>query len=177
MLRAYQEYKSICGLKFTTFLEEVDDMVVSNYLKEQYCLMELVSQDKKDAINEIAEKLTASGKLIDKKKFVSDVTEREELGSTGIGKKVAIPHARTSAVKGFIIGFGKSEQGIDFSALDGDKVNLIFLMGADPSELNLYLRILAELSKLLMNNSFREALIAAKDAKEVIEIVKKFERS
>ncbi|MCF7907524.1 MAG: PTS sugar transporter subunit IIA [Candidatus Omnitrophica bacterium] len=151
-------------------------MVVSNYLKEQYCLIGLVSQDKKSVITEIADKLAASGKLIDKEKFVNDVVEREELGSTGIGKKVAIPHARTSSVKGFIIGFGKSEAGIDFSALDGDKVNLVFLMGADPSELNLYLRILAELSKLLMNNSFREELILAKNPKEVIATIKKFER-
>ena len=151
-------------------------MVVSNYLKEQYCLIGLVSQDKKSVITEIADKLAASGKLIDKEKFVNDVVEREELGSTGIGKKVAIPHARTSSVKGFIIGFGKSEAGIDFSALDGDKVNLVFLMGADPSELNLYLRILAELSKLLMNNSFREELILVKNPKEVIATIKKFER-
>jgi len=151
-------------------------MVVSSYLREQYCLVGLTSQDKKGAISEIAEKLSASGKVTNKEKFVSDVVEREELGSTGIGKNVGIPHARTDSVKGFVIGFGKSDSGIEFAALDGEKVNLIFLMGADPSELNLYLRILAELSKLLMNTSFRQALISAKTPKEVVEIVKKFER-
>ncbi len=151
-------------------------MVVSNYLKEQYCVIGLTSQDKKRAIAEIAQKLSASGKVTNKEKFVSDVVEREELGSTGIGKNVGIPHARTDAVKGFVIGFGKSDSGIEFAALDGEKVNLIFLMGADPSELNLYLRILAELSKLLMNSSFRQALVSATTPKEVVETVKKFER-
>ena len=92
------------------------------------------------------------------------------------GNKVAIPHARTKAVKGFIIGFGRSQTGIDFKSLDGEKVNLIFLMGADPGELNLYLRILAELSKLLMDNSFRQALISAGTETEIIEAIKKFER-
>ncbi|MDD3296966.1 MAG: PTS sugar transporter subunit IIA, partial [Candidatus Omnitrophica bacterium] len=62
-------------------------------------------------------------------------------------------------------------------ALDGEKVNLVFLMGADPEELNLYLRILAELSKLLMNKSFREALTAAGSEAEVIKIVKQFEKA
>lgn len=150
-------------------------MRVSNYLKEKFCFMALKAQNKDEAIREIASSLDLSGKVIDQEKFVNDILERESLGSTGIGHNVAVPHARTPAVKGFVIGFGRSGLGIDFKALDEEKVNFIFLMGADPSELNLYLRILAELSKLLMNNSFRQALISASCAKEVIAIIKKFE--
>ena len=152
-------------------------MVVSDYLKEKFCLLDLKATDKESAIKEIAGVLATTGKIVKPKVFINDVLEREELGSTGIGNNVAIPHARTKAVKGFIIGFGKSVSGIDFNALDGEKVNLIFLMGADPEELNLYLRILAELSKLLMNNSFREALVSTGSEKEVIEIIKKFEKN
>ena len=96
---------------------------------------------KEGAIKEIAESLNSARKLVDKDKFIADVLEREELGSTGIGSNVGIPHARTGAVKGFVIGFGKSKEGIEFKSLDGEKVNLVFLMGADPGELNLYLRI------------------------------------
>ncbi|MDP8289994.1 MAG: PTS sugar transporter subunit IIA [Candidatus Susulua stagnicola] len=151
-------------------------MVVSDYLKEKFCLVDLQATDKDGSIKEIAEVLVTAGKIIDEKSFIEDVLEREELGSTGIGNNVGIPHARTKAVKGFVIGFGRSKAGIEFKALDGEKVNLVFLMGADPSELNLYLRILAELSKLLMNISFREALMAANSAAEVIAAVKKFER-
>jgi len=151
-------------------------MVVSDYLKEKFCLIDLQATDKDGSIKEIAEVLVTAGKIIDEKSFIEDVLEREELGSTGIGNNVGIPHARTKAVKGFVIGFGRSKAGIEFKALDGEKVNLVFLMGADPSELNLYLRILAELSKLLMNISFREALMAANSAAEVIAAVKKFER-
>ena len=150
-------------------------MVVSDYLKEKFCLVDLQATDKDGSIKEIAEVLVTAGKIIDEKSFIEDVLEREELGSTGIGNNVGIPHARTKAVKGFVIGFGRSKAGIEFKALDGEKVNLVFLMGADPSELNLYLRILAELSKLLMNISFREALMAANSAAEVIAAVKKFE--
>ncbi len=151
-------------------------MVVSDYLKEKFCLVDLKATDKEGAIKEVAGVLGAAGKIIDQEVFIGDVLEREELGSTGIGNNVGIPHARTKAVKGFVIGFGRSTSGIEFKALDGEKVNLIFLMGADPGELNLYLRILAELSKLLMNNAFREALISANSAAEVIAVVRKFEK-
>lgn len=152
-------------------------MRVSDYLKEKFCVINLKSQDKENAIREIIQKLAEGNKLINQEKFIRDVLEREELGSTGIGNNVAIPHARTDAVKGFVIGFGRSVSGIEFKALDGEKVNLVFLMGADPSELNLYLRILAELSKLLMNSSFRQALTSVTTEAEVISIVKKFEKA
>jgi len=151
-------------------------MVVSDYLKEKFCLVDLQAADKEGAIKELTEVLVAGGKIIDREVFIKDVLEREELGSTGIGNNVGIPHARTKAVKGFVIAFGRSTSGIEFKALDGEKVNLIFLMGADPGELNLYLRILAELSKLLMNGAFRETLISANSAAEVIAAVKKFEK-
>jgi len=151
-------------------------MIVSDYLDEKFCVMNLEAEDTKGAVKEITEKLAGSGKLLNQEKFIKDVLERESLGSTGIGNNVAIPHARTDAVRGFIIGFGKSKTGIEFNALDGDKVRLVFLMGADPDELNLYLRILAELSKLLMNNFFRQALVSAANEKEVMDIIKKFEK-
>ena len=151
-------------------------MAVSDYLKVEFCVMDLESRNKKEAIIQIAERLSGSGKLLDKDKFIKDVLEREVLGSTGIGNKVGIPHARTNAVKGIVIGFGMSKQGIEFNALDGEKVNLIFLMGTEPEELNQYLRILAEVSKLLMNSSFRLELLGAVSEKDVIKAIKKFER-
>jgi fructose-specific phosphotransferase system IIA component len=151
-------------------------MKISDYLKEDHCVMELKAATKEAAIKEIALVLTDSGKVSDKTRFVADILKRERLGSTGIGNGVAIPHSRTEAVDDFVIGFGRSKKGVSFKALDGEPVNLIFLMGANPKELNLYLRLLAELSKLLMNNYFRRELISAATHKEVIEILKKFER-
>jgi PTS system fructose-specific IIC component len=150
-------------------------MRISDYLKKEFCIMELASATKHDAIKEIADLLKASGQVKDAGRFVADILERESLGSTGIGNKIAIPHSRTDAVNGFVIGFGRSANGIDFKALDGDRVNLIFLMGANPGELNLYLRLLAELSRFLMENSFRKALVSATTPEEIIDIFKRFE--
>lgn len=150
-------------------------MKISDYLKKEFCIMNLKAKNKEEAIREIAVCLAADGKIKDKEQFISDILERESLGSTGIGHKVAIPHSRTDVIEGFAIGFGRSVEGIDFKALDGDKVNLIFVMGANPQELNLYLRLLAELSRLLMENSFRRELLSVNTADEIIEIIKKYE--
>ncbi|MDD4183001.1 MAG: PTS sugar transporter subunit IIA [Candidatus Omnitrophica bacterium] len=150
-------------------------MKISDYLKKEFCIMDLKATTKEQAIREVASCLTVNGKIKDKERFILDILERESLGSTGIGHKVAIPHSRTDVVNGFAIGFGRSKEGIDFKALDGDKVNLIFLMGANPSELNLYLRLLAELSRLLMENSFRRELLSVNTGDEVIEIIRKYE--
>ncbi|MCP4651797.1 MAG: PTS sugar transporter subunit IIA [Candidatus Omnitrophica bacterium] len=152
-------------------------MRVSDYLKEECCCMDLVAQGKDEIIKEIADKVKCGGNVVDENKFIADVLEREALGSTGIGNNVGIPHARTDAVKGFVIGFAKSKEGVDFKALDGQPVKLIFLMGADPKELNFYMRVLAELSKLLMNNAFREELLATTTPKDVVGVIKKFENS
>jgi PTS system fructose-specific IIC component len=151
-------------------------MKISEHLRKEFCVMDLQALDKEGAIAEIASVIAANGHVSDKAQFVKCILEREALGSTGIGHKVAIPHARTESVNGFVIGFGRCRQGIDFKALDGDTVNLVFLMGANPSELNLYLRLLAELSKLLMEESFRRELISSSNADEVIEIFRRYER-
>jgi len=150
-------------------------MKISNYLKGDLCIMQMQAKTKEDAVKEISFKLSKEGKINDMNKFINDILEREGLGSTGIGHGISIPHARTDTVSDFVIGFGRSTEGIDFSAIDGDKVNLIFLMGANPKELNLYLRLLAELSKFLMKASFRRELIDAKNGDDVIVAIKKFE--
>ena len=150
-------------------------MRISDYLFEESVILELTATTKKGAIEEICNRLAAGNKIQNKDKFMEDVLEREDLGSTGIGNGIAIPHSRTDAVNGFVIGFGKSQKGLEFQAIDGEKVNLIFLMGADPKNLSLYLRLLAELSKLLMSHPFRSALMRTQTTKEIIQVVKDFE--
>ena len=150
-------------------------MRVSDFLKKECCIMNLEADNKQEAMKEIVSCLHDAGKISDLDKFAEDVLERESLGSTGIGYGIAIPHARTESVSGFAIGFGRASKGVDFNSIDGEKVSLIFLMGSDPAELNRYLRLLAELSKLLMNSSFRQALMDAQSPEEIIQIIRKFE--
>lgn len=148
-------------------------MKISTYVKKEYCIMDLKARTKEEAIAEIVASFGTSGKVKDKNAFIAEIMEREALGSTGIGYGVAIPHARTEGVEEFIIGFGRSKEGIDFNALDGAKVNLIFVMGSNPKDMNLYLRLLAELAKNLMDENFRKTILLANSVEEVISAFQK----
>jgi fructose-specific phosphotransferase system IIA component len=150
--------------------------MIFNYLRKEHCILDLKSATKEGAIKEIARCLSQCGEeVVDKDIFVTEILKREKLGSTGIGFHLAIPHARTKAVKGFVIGVGRSKKGIDFDAVDKEKVNLIFVMGANPKELNQYLRMLAQLSRLIMDKSFRKKIMEAGTPAEVIRAFQGFE--
>jgi len=150
---------------------------ISEYLQKEACLLDLKATTKEEAIRELAGHMTRVALVNDEKQFIQDLLDREKLGSTGIGHKVAIPHAPTQSVDGIVIGFARSSAGVDFAAMDGDQVNLIFAMGTNPQELSLYLQMLAQLSRLLRDESFRNELIhTVKTADEVINLFKKFEK-
>lgn len=150
-------------------------MRLFDYLKKENIVMDLRAVTKEEAVHELTAALVKSGKIKNEEQFIHDILEREKLGSTGIGLKVAIPHSPTDAIDEFVIGFGRSEMGIDFQALDDDKVHLIFLMGTNPQELSLYLKLLSELSRLLRKTDFREALLQAASPDEIVDIFKRFE--
>lgn len=96
--------------------------------------------------------------------------EREKLGSTGIGKGVAIPHAKTEFAKDLVIAFGVSKQGVNFNSVDDEKVNL-FCICITFKNSQTYLKILARISRLIRNDDFREKLLGAKTPAEVLELI------
>ena len=145
-------------------------MRIRDYLKDDRMIFDLKARNKKEAIKKISVLLKKADEMIDFDVFIKDVFEREELKTTGIGKEVAIPHARTDAVKDFVMVFAKSPEGVKFNSLDGKPVKLIFLVGTPKKEkLNNHLKILARLTKLLQEKSFRDSLLNASSSKEIIE--------
>ncbi|MDD5668931.1 MAG: PTS sugar transporter subunit IIA [Candidatus Omnitrophica bacterium] len=147
--------------------------MLSDHLKKECCIMDLKAETVEGAIREISERL--NGMVLDRQTFVLDVLAREKLNSTGIGYGVAIPHARTNSVKNLVIGFGRAVRGIDFNAIDGQKVNFVFVMGAHPREIRQSLGVLSELSKLTLTQSFRDSLKAVTTSEEVIALFKSYE--
>ncbi|HOW42091.1 MAG TPA: PTS sugar transporter subunit IIA [Candidatus Omnitrophota bacterium] len=152
-------------------------MQLSECLQREHCLMRLTATTKEAAIAELTGTLAASGLVKDQPELIRRILDREKLGSTGIGNQVAIPHAPTPAVSGLVIAFGRSEQGIDFNALDGQEVRQIFLIGSNPRDLNVYLHLLARLSKLLNDKFFRHEFTRARTADELLAVIKKHEKS
>jgi fructose-specific phosphotransferase system IIA component len=130
--------------------------------------LNLKSDTKFDVIKELAFILEDNGKLISKEEFIDAVWKREKEYSTAIGKGVAIPHGKTSAVKEASIVFGRSLKGIDFEAMD-KKLSHLFIMIAVPEDSDdLHLRILSQLSRKLMHDDFRNKLMKADTESEVI---------
>lgn len=146
---------------------------LAQYFNENLFLPNLTAKTKADSFNEIAE-LFASNKIVRDKNIVVEMLEkRETLGSTGIGKGVAIPHGRTTAALDVTIAFCKSADGIDFNAIDKKPVNLIFTVLAPPQEENnRYLPILGKLVEFLHLAKNRKKLLKIETFDEFIETIK-----
>ncbi|MBN1754791.1 PTS sugar transporter subunit IIA [bacterium] len=105
-------------------------------------------------------------------KLVKDLLFREKKASTGIGLSIAIPHIRTMQVKDFVIGFGRSNNGILYDAIDNLPVHLFFPLVAPPYDDREYLKVLRKLTELLQFEHIRDCLLEAEDPGEVIRILK-----
>jgi fructose-specific phosphotransferase system IIA component len=149
---------------------------LSEYLNTSQICLELKATDKVGVINELGEYLNEAKGMKNFKVFLKDVFKREEVATTGIGGEVAIPHARTDAVEGFVIAFGRSDAGIDFKALDGQPCRLFFMLGTPKDQVPQYLQILAHLTRLLKDKAFCNELLAAKTPESVIHVFEDAEK-
>jgi len=148
---------------------------VSDYLKKDGIILNLMPKPKIEIIKEMVAKIPDITEE-KSKRIIEKIMKREQLESTGIGNGIAIPHARTEEVDGLIVLFAHSSKGgVDFDALDGKPVYLIFLILSQEGEKNLYIKVLARLSRLLRQSKFREELMKAQNADEVIKVIQKYE--
>jgi len=154
---------------------EVNVVEVKGYIREELINLDLLSERKEDAIRELARLMESTQGVIDFDLFLEDVFERERLGTTGIGDGIAIPHARTDAVDQLVIALGRSARGVEFESLDGKKVKLLFLMGTPKGSVSHYLKILAQLTRLLKEGTFRDKLLEARDKETVVSLFREIE--
>lgn len=139
--------------------------------------LNLKSKNKQNLIKDMFKKIENHPSIIDKEGVLQDLMEREALGSTGIGKSVAIPHAKSNNVTDIIITIGVLEEEIEFDSIDGDKVKLIFMFLTPTNLSREYLLILAKISRYIREDNFRNHIINAKSSSEIYEYIKKLELS
>lgn len=137
--------------------------------------LDLNSKNKPDVIDELVDLIEKSGNISDKKLYKDEILKRENQGTTGIGEGIAIPHAKTSAVKNACLAAGVSKSGINYESLDGSNAQLFFMIGAPEGANNVHLDVLARLSTLLMDENFRKSLINAKSPGDFISLIDKKE--
>jgi fructose-specific phosphotransferase system IIA component len=130
----------------------------------------LLAQDKPGVIDELIQILVDAGKIGDKAKVLEAIHKRESLGSTGLEYGIAVPHAKTDAVKEIIVAIGVAPQGISFDALDGNPSKLFFLILAAPDQSGPHIEALAEIAKLSKSKAVLNALMGATSAEEVVEL-------
>ncbi len=146
-------------------------MKLSNLIQEDLMSFDLAAEDKDSVMKELVELVAGSALVRDKDLLLEDVMKREKLVTTGVGWGVAFPHAKTRAMKGIVIAFGRSVKGVPFEAMDGKAVNLFFLIAAPEDTIGAHLNVMARLSFLMKSPQNRERLNAARNPAEVMEVL------
>lgn len=151
-------------------------MKVSELLEERFILTDFKSDDKKDIINELIDLHKEDNNVNDLEKVRTAIHDREKEMSTGIGKGFAIPHGKTNAVNDVIVSFGKTTSDIDYEALDGNPVHLVFLLVGKVDLVSTYIKLLSRISRVMNKDDFRDKLLNAKTKDEIINIFKEEEK-
>ena len=148
-------------------------MTLLDFLVADATTDEFESVEKEDVVRELVGKLVDAGELTSRnaKPVVAAIMEREVLGSTGIGRGVAVPHAKHRAVKRVTGCVGRSQRGIDFAAIDGEPVYLVFLLISPPDQPEAHLKALERISVVLRDENFSRFLKRAADKDELISLL------
>lgn len=145
-------------------------MKICDILSVKHIKAEIESSEKEGVIGELINLLSDDEKIKSLDDVKNAVLEREKIMSTGVGKGFAIPHAKTSSVEGIIASFGKSNNDIDFDALDGEPVHLVFVLVGQDNMVGPHIKLLSRISRMMNKEEFREALLNAKTSEEIYEI-------
>ncbi|CAD0143999.1 fructose-specific PTS transporter subunit EIIC [Streptococcus thermophilus] len=144
-------------------------MKIQDLLNKKVMLLDLQATTKEAAIDEMINSLVDNGVVTDFDAFKAGIMAREAQTSTGLGDGIAIPHSKNAAVKEATVLFAKSNKGVDYESLDGQPVDLFFMIAAPEGANDIHLAALAELSKYLMQEGFADRLRQVTSADEVIE--------
>ena len=131
-------------------------------------------KSKSEAIDMLCELQYESGNISDKEEYKKGILAREEKGSTAVGEGIAIPHAKSEAVKAPSLAAMTVLEGVDYEALDDEPSNLLFMIAA-PNDGDVHLEVLSRLMTILMDEDFRDRLIHAKNKAEFLRIIDEME--
>lgn len=148
---------------------------ITDYMSENLISLDLKAKNKDEVLKELSQIIGKSPKIVQKDTIYKALLERENLGSTGIGKEVAIPHAKTDGAEGLTIAFGIHREGVDFKSLDKEKVKIFFVFASPFKDSQIYLKVLARISRLIRDEAFRNKLLSCKSEKEIVECIDKEE--
>ncbi len=150
-------------------------MKITDLLSEKSIELNVKAKDKNDIIDKMTELMLKTGRITDLNEYKELVLKREEEGSTGVGEGIAIPHGKGNCVTEPGLVAMVVPEGVEYDALDGKPVNLLFMIAAPNTNSNIHLDVLSRLSTMLMDSEFKNKLISAKSKKEFLEIINETE--
>ena len=149
-------------------------MKFSEIVVEDSIITDLQAAAKEDAIRRMVSSLRSAGQISadDEDGIVAAILKREELGSTGIGNGIAVPHTKHPSVNNLVATIAIAPEGIDFASLDGESVYILFLLISPPDRPGDHLRALETISRHLRNENFCNFLKQSKSADQVMDLLK-----
>lgn len=150
-------------------------MLISDHLHVDCIDINVNSDDKKEIIEGLAKLLFKQYSELDEKEALYSLVARENLLSTGIGEGIAIPHARLDQCNDVYVAIGLMRNEVDFNSLDGKPVQIVILAFFPKDKVNLQLRMLAKVSRLMQKEELKTELMTARTAQEAYEIIKGYE--
>jgi PTS system nitrogen regulatory IIA component len=145
---------------------QMDQILKIGFLNEN-----MLAKTKAEALEELVNTLIKGGLKLDSAKVIEVLQQRENLGSTGIGEGLAIPHGKISTLDEIVVAFGRSKKGVDFDSLDGKPVHIFFLLLAPENSVGQHLKALAKISKMLKTANFRQKLIETDSKKDLYKLI------
>ena len=152
-------------------------MKLSDVLHIENVKVPLEAQDKEEVFEELVHLAARNGFVTDADAAIEALTEREAKATTGIGQGVAIPHGKHATVPRLTASLGTSPGGIEFDAVDGEPVHIVFLLLAEEGNPGPHVQALATIAKLLQNPRFRQELADAPTPEAAYEVLKKHENA
>ena len=146
-------------------------MKIADYINESLIISDLACSDKNTVLKKFSDCVSQQFPKIPVDEVFTILKEREDLGSTGIGDGIAIPHGKTKKIDTLIAAFARSHEGIPFDAIDDKPVKFFFLLLAPEDSAGLHLKALAKISRMLKDPEFQERLAEAKDAAELFQVI------
>lgn len=148
-------------------------MKFSDFVSSKSISAALASSDKESVVTELVDSLLGAGDIKDSDRddIIKAIMKREELGSTGIGRGIAVPHTKHPSVDKLVGTVGVSVDGVEFDSLDGEKVQLFFLLVSPPDRPGDHLRALENISRQLRDETFCRFLKQSKNTEDIMQLL------
>ena len=146
-------------------------MILTQILQPDCIKVPVESRDKEAVITELVDLLDANGLLFDRDEALEAVLTRERTQSTGTGAGIAIPHGKCNAVKELVIAIGIAHEPIEYNSIDGKPVTILILLVSPADQTGPHIQALATISRLMLNEEFRQKLEKVTAADEVYTLL------